>query len=159
MEGTAQLDPAVADFAGAVYFQAHRSADQVAALLRELGMLPANGDRPATPVALPAEFLLGLDLVLRFATWERSRIFVHVEAGLPDAEDLFARVILLQHGPELQALVTSIAAKSIELFYQHFVWSVGVELQVDLAMSGDVDDAFLDAVADFLWQHRHSNSI
>jgi hypothetical protein len=158
MEGTAQLDPAVADFVGAIYSQVHRGAYRVAACLRYLGMLPANDGRPATPVALPAELLLGLDQALRFADWEDSQIFVHVEAGLPSAEEHLAKVIALQRGPELKAIVTDIAAKVIGLISQHFVWSVAVESQADLAISGDVDDAFLDAVADFLWQHRHTGS-
>jgi hypothetical protein len=150
MDGTI-LDDHIAEYASAISSQAIRSADLVDALLNELGIAPESG----RPISLPTELLRGLGLAMKFAAWESNHIFVHVEAGLPGAAELVARVLELRHGPELEMLVHRVAIDSLALVHRHFAWRVSAD-QGDVAIIGDEDEDFLDAVADFLWARRQA---
>jgi hypothetical protein len=159
MDGTLDLDDLLVEFVAAVASQAIRGADRVAALLREAGIAPALGDHAAAPVGLPAELLLGLDLVLRFATWEQNLIFVHIESGLPSSDELLQRILELLPGEQMQSLISDLSGRSMVLLAQHFTWRAGVEQQIDLAIVDDDDEALLDAVADFHIRQKRQTSL
>ena len=128
-----------------------RGAARVATFLRAFG-LQFSPDRP---LHLPAELLIGLDLALRFWSWDRSAITAHTDAGLPTSDQVLKRVLSQMHGPELREYVDDLVLRAIVIQREQFVWQAGGELGADLAIKpGDDEEAFLDAMADFLWAHR-----
>lgn len=128
-----------------------RGADRVATFLRAFGL----ESRPDRPLQLPAELLIGLDLALRFWAWERSAIAAHTDAGLPSSDEVLKRVLSLMHGPELCKYVENLGLRAIIVQREQFVWQAGGKLGADIAITPGDDEAFLEAVAEFLWTHRN----
>jgi hypothetical protein len=65
------------------------------------------------------------------------------------------RILSLMHGPELREYVDELGLRATVIQREQFVWQAGGELGADVAITpGDDDQAFLDAMADFLWTHR-----
>ena len=129
---------------------AERSADRVMAWLNHFGI--------SRTVALPAELLIGFDLALRFETWEQNSISEHLKAGLPSALQVMKRVLSLMEVSELQAYVDRLGLQVIIVQRESLAWQAGGALGADVAIVADDDeDAFLDTMADFLWDNRHNS--
>lgn len=128
-----------------------RGAMRVAWYLRQAGFRPS----PGRPVQFPAELLVGLEIALRLLAWEHNAITAHIDRGLPNAIEVLRRVTALRQGPELQGFVENLFAQVSDIQYEQLVWQTAGRQGADLAIAAsDDDEAFLDAVADFLWQHR-----
>lgn len=115
--------------------------------------------RRRAPVAFPRAFLLELGAILRLAVWERAGILGCLERGLPGAEealaDLFAR---FSRGPQDAQSDGEKSALVLEVFkisLNRLALSGRSELQADIVMNQPDDEAYLDALADLLWKHRH----
>src|SRR5689334_13345760 len=85
-------------------------AEAVAEFFRTLGLL-RHPSSPPQALLLPSETLLGIGLALRLRTWELNGIAVHLEAGLPSADELFAFVRRFLSGPELKAVAERLAER------------------------------------------------
>ena len=128
-----------------------RGAARVATFLRAFG-LQLSRDRP---LQLPAELLIGLDLALRFWAWERSAITAHTDAGLPTANQVLNQVLSLMQGPELHDYVDELGLRATAIQREQLIWQAGGELGADVAINpGEDEEAFLEAMAGFLWTHR-----
>lgn len=128
-----------------------RGAARVDTFLRAFGLCGS----PERPIRLPAELLIGLELALRFWIWEQCGITAHVDAGLPGAEQVLKRVLSLREGRELDEFVDKLGLRAAMIQHEQFAWQAGVELGAEIAVNpGDDEEAFLDAMADFLWSHR-----
>ncbi|MCI0334112.1 MAG: hypothetical protein L0228_12915 [Planctomycetes bacterium] len=133
--------------------QAERGAARVAEFLRRFGV---SGTKES-PIALPAEMLLGLDLALRFQVWELNAITAHLDAGLPSSDQVLKRVMSLLEGNELREYVQNLDSRAIQILREQFVWQASGDHSADFAIVTDGnEDAFLDALADFLWANRHN---
>ena len=132
-----------------------RNAEDVAGSLQAFGIGRASGDC-STTVSLPRELMLGLALVAELNRWERNRITIHMDAGLPSSELFLREVMRLLQRPELIALVVCLSRKVAALSCRNFIWSAQAEHRIDLAVVVTNDDDPLDLIADFLWAHRHT---
>lgn len=145
------------EFTAALRKQAVEDADAVGLFLRHEHLAPPDGN---ATVELPATLLLGLGIALRFRSWELQNIRVHLDAGLPSGTELLTHVI--EPAPDHNNLaheIRSLAIERIRLLQESFLWSVPDDsLQTDIAIIGDSDEAFLDAVTDFLINHLHKGA-
>ena len=146
-----RFDP---EFVDALRGMAEAEADAVGKFLNALrGQFP---DLFPESFSYPREFLTALGISFRFTTWERCNISVHLDAGLLSGVDLLSRTFDLIHGPELCEIVRRHAITSLRLFETHFLWTAAAEpFQTQLAIDGTLEDADLELIADFIWQHRH----
>jgi hypothetical protein len=140
------------DMIDAVASQAESDAELVVAFLDEIG-LPASPDKP---VGLPGAFLLDLGAALRMAEWERAGLRAHLEAGLaPACQALDEASRLLRdhtdHGP-------SLAHRVMVVFVERFAWHGRSDWNAAVVLDSIVDDAALDAVAEFLYNHRQAGA-
>jgi hypothetical protein len=137
------------DLLDAVVRDAEADADRVVLFLDALGLTPPPGQtRP-----MPAAFLLDLGSALRLLAWEAHGFSFHRDAGLPAARDAIRAAF--RGSPRDPAELSNAV---LRLAVDRFAWAGQPELGTDVAL-GDVDeDAALDAIADFLWTHRHARS-
>ena len=140
------------DLVTAVAGDADRDADRVALFLQALGLKPS----PARPLALPAAFLLELGAALRLLEWERRGLSAHTDAGLPPSGQALREALRHLDIPELAArtLGDTLTYRVMVLFAERFAWAGREELDADVALGEADEDALLDALADFLWDHR-----
>lgn len=141
------------EYVASLKVEGERGAARVAEFLRRFGISGTS----TSPVALPAELLLGLNVALRFRAWELSSITAHLEAGLPSSNQVVERVMSLLQGDELREYVEDLDLRAIFILREQFVWQASGEQSADIAIVTDGnEDAFLDALADFLWANRHN---
>ena len=100
--------------------EAARDADRVGRLLHELGFVPS----PGRPVRLPAAVLVTLGAALRLRGWEECGLHVHIDAGLPPAEQALHDAVGLlapesgaepRHSVELSRRVVALFADQVRL--------------------------------------------
>lgn len=141
----------------AIIRHADFTAEMTALVLRNT-RLASSGSEGQPKAELPAGFLLELAAALQLGVWEHEGLRPHLPDGLPtfsqaDA-DLAARVSEdweAMRAPEAAAL----SRRVLELYVERFAWE-GPELLGSDVVVGDVDeDAFVDALAEYVWSHRH----
>jgi hypothetical protein len=148
-EGTQQINSVVL---AAVVRQAHRQAELTAAVLKAWGL--AEGK--ASP--LPAGFLLELGAVLELGLWERQGVRPYLTADLPSyreaADELGARA---SKGPVEFEVPGSVRLwpQVLRVWLEQFAWDGPEALGADLLVGQVDEDALVDVLAEFLWQHRH----
>lgn len=150
----ASLEPP-AEALAAVVRDAERDADGVAALLDEFGFRRAGPGDP--PVRLPAQFLLGLGVVMRLATWESKGLFAHREVGIPSVTEVLQDVVrrtarLDDVGPD--PAVVMLWLKVLDLSIGRFAWEGQSTLGADVLVGDADEDALLDALARLCWACR-----
>jgi hypothetical protein len=152
MATTSPLTPdnAAVDLIAAVIADARDDAHLVADYLEAHGV---HGD-PARPIAIPADFLLGLAAALRLQEWERLGLRFHLDSGLPTAARALEDVLGTLSGtsspdPELPTRVLAVSV-------QRLSWHGSADWQAAIALDRLDDEASLDALAEFLFAHRHS---
>jgi len=126
------------------------SADWVAAFLRSAGIEPT----PEKPIVLPRTFLLNLAAALRLIHWELLGLQVHLEAGLPRAEEAFLGVLNSLSG-EPRGEGIELATAVLVLHIRQFAWDARSEWHASVALGSLDGDEALDALAEFLWARRH----
>jgi hypothetical protein len=136
------------EMVAAVAVDADRDADRVISFLGHLGLRAT----PEKPLPMPAGFLLHLGAALRLLEWEARGIFVHREAGLPEARQAIRDAF--QSLTEPDADPTKLCVAVLRLCVERFAWSGLPELGADVALDEAQEDALLEALADFLWAQR-----
>ena len=119
--------------------------------------LKAGSHHPNQPLNYPAAFLLELAALLQLGEWERQNVLEHLKVSLPSyrqaADELAARAKL---GPEEfrgpQAIRLSLQVNSV--WIERFVWDAPSLLQADIVFGDCNEDALVEQLADFLWQHH-----
>jgi hypothetical protein len=147
------LDDFPAEMLTAVAVDAARDAERVGHFLDHLGL----GATPEKPRPMPAGFLLYLGAALRLLAWEVQGFYFHRSAGLPDARQAIREAFLSLHDPKADPSELGIAA--MRLSVERFAWHGQPELQADVALDDLVDDAALDALAEYLWANRHAGAV
>jgi hypothetical protein len=129
---------------------AERQADRTADWLESAG-------HPPGPLNVPAAFLLELAAVLQLGEWERQNVLNHLDANLPSyrqaADELAARAALGPkefHGPHATRL--SILVNTV--WIERFAWDGPSMLQADIVFGDCDEDALVEQLAEFLWQHH-----
>jgi hypothetical protein len=142
-----------AEMVAAVSVDAARDADRVCAFLTEL-RLSGTADKP---LRMPAAFMLHLGAALRLLSWEAQGIFVHREAGLPDAwQAIRDAVHSLQ---DREADPTPLCVAILRLSVDRFAWHGLRDLGGDVTVDDLTDDAALDSLAEFLWATRRDGAV
>src|SRR5205085_993171 len=106
--------------------------------------------------ALPADFLLDLGAAMRLLAWEQAGLTLHRESGLPPAAEAATQVFL--------DAVPSAAGRRwpnlwlckavLRLSVDRFAWAGGRDLRADVLLGFPDEDALVEALAGFLWDHR-----
>jgi hypothetical protein len=138
----------------AIEAHADADADHAATFLDTLiGRQPTD-----PPLPLPAEFLLDLAAGLRLLLWEQAGLNPQAIAGLPPARQVLRQVLLSISNPwpEFPSAEPpgTLARRVLAAFVDHFAWTARVELDAEVVLSEPDEEAVLEALADFLWQHR-----
>jgi len=124
----------------------------VGLFLNELGL----GGFPERPLILPAGFLLDLGAALRLLEWERRGLQAHLQAGLPPARKALSDVCrTLGKQPDPAAVPPgTLASRVLAVFVERFAWNAWAELNAEVALDQADEEQVLEALADFLWEHR-----
>ena len=155
----APIPPEVpADLFSAFARDAADDADRVGHFLQAVGLIPEQHGQTEAPVRLPMDQLLGLAAGLRLYAWEQNGLRIHREAGLPSAREVILKV--LRSGASMAGPATTndgklLWASVMALFMERFAWSGRADLGADILLGDAEDDTFIEALADFLWAHRH----
>lgn len=145
-----------ADLIGAAVREGERDADRVAYFLDALGLARRQASDP--PLRLPAGFVLDLAAGLRLLCWEQSGLLSHLDAGLPPACEALRAAFrgLTEPGiPDTDPTSGALMPRVWALLIERCAWNGRVELDADLVLGDVEEDAFADALADFVWTHRH----
>lgn len=139
--------------------EAERDADEVAAFLNAAGLAPPPGETRGFPPGI----LLDLGAVVRLRRWEAAGYTVHVDAGLPTAGLALNHVInILSAAAKNCATLKTAGALGRVVFdvtVSRFAWTARPELGSDVALDVDDEDALVEAMAQFLWAHRHHTPV
>jgi hypothetical protein len=104
---------------------------------------------PENPIALPAEFLLGIGLASQLARWSTLAPTALEGTELPGFETVLHTVMTRIAGAELQRYVIELLSEMTTVFHERFLWSAELEGLV-LEIDGSADDVVLEQIADFL---------
>ncbi|MDZ4688927.1 MAG: hypothetical protein SH850_27945 [Planctomycetaceae bacterium] len=136
------------DFTAAVLRRAEQDAEAVASFLTNV-MPAATGTESMLPIS--AEALLGIALAIRLRSWELQEIRLHIDAGMPSGREVLLRVFTEVAGATLKEFIRTNSIRALKLFHDQFLWSLDdLDLEGEIAILVEADDAFLEAVADFL---------
>jgi hypothetical protein len=149
-----------ARFIAAVVSEAHYVADLVAAFLK------AHGYTPHEPSAAEPRFsdgplirqakgtLLNLGAALRLWQWENAGLRGHLPKTLPSSTDAFRNVVPPK---EAEQRVPPLALAVFDTWVREFCRGGRAVLGTDVILKQDslCEEHLLDALADFLWDHRH----
>jgi hypothetical protein len=135
--------------------EATRDAEEVIALLTAAGLAPPPGETRDFPPGL----LLDLGAAVRLKRWEAGGHEVHTQSGLPSAG---AALVHLLHALEsvstagdARAVSGRLAREVFDLAVTRFAWAARPDLGADIELAPGDDDAMVEALAQFLWAHRH----
>jgi hypothetical protein len=133
-----------------------------------------------------ALYLADLAAAIILETWETQGFRGHIEAGLPTADEarqVVARNCAENCHPEIagrpaqtidnmrrlsvdnsrpdSVLIPKVdmdrlAMRVLVFWLKRFGWTSFEYFDADIAISGELDDAFVDRIAEFLWRHRHT---
>lgn len=145
--------PSLSDFPHelicAVARQASSAADMVHSFL-DLAGIKSNSQ---PPVQLSATFLLTLAAALQIHAWEAAGLTVHLRAGLPSAKQALEQALALFSAGGSGA--DSLGLRVLGVFMDRFAWAGESHLGAPVELELVDDEAALDALAEFLWKHRH----
>jgi hypothetical protein len=139
--------------------EAELMAELVIAFLEGSGLLPPAASRGGAPIEFPAEFLLELGAILRIASWDRAGIRQRLDPGLPPADQAYADFVRrLRYEPESflpGGGPASLLMPVMWATWQQTAWNGRADLGADVVLDPLDDDQARDAVAEFLFAHRH----
>jgi hypothetical protein len=145
----------------AVFQDAQADAVRVDGFLTAIGVRGAAESPSRPPVRLPAYFLVGLAAALRLREWERAGLRVHCDAGLPSATEALHQAISLfgaaQPAAAKEQAMTQLSLRVLGVFINNIAWCGRALLQADVELGEADEDLLVDALAHFLWAHRHDS--
>ena len=145
----------------AVAENAERQAVMVAGLLDALDPRLKEAGFPTGAAGLPAEFLLELGALCQLTLWEGERLRDYLPPELPTAQQAKADFhYRATNAPDsFQSRPTGMLPTQImQVWLERFAWAAPNLLQADIVLGDADEDALVDALAQFLWDHRHDDS-
>lgn len=133
----------------AIYAAAVMDASRVARFLKWFRQVCPN-----QPSALDADALLALAAVLRLMAWEDGGLTIHRDAGLPPWHEALAEVHGQGTGAAGTDLGRDLSLRVLKVIVRNFAWHDLNGCQPMIVLDVLNDDASLDALAEFLWNHR-----
>ena len=130
----------------------------VGQFLEASGLIPSREARGRKPVAVPAGFLFELAGVLRLAYWEKLGLKDHLPSQLPSAAEALDDLLGRWSGnmPHPVRASAPILDQVLHTWFARFAWSGLEELEADVVLDDADEEELLEALADFLWTHRHA---
>jgi hypothetical protein len=138
--------------AAAAADDAGRDADRVGFFLRAFGLRAT----PEKPAPLPERFLLHLGAALRLCEWEAQGFFYHRAGGLPEAREALRDAFRSLTEPNADP--TGLWRRVVRLSVERFAWHGRRDLDADVAVDDLIDEAALDALAEYLWASRRAEA-
>jgi hypothetical protein len=138
--------------------QAVRDADLTAHILTHVGLGPPPGEVRH----LPATFLLELGAACRLLAWEVAGLTFHCQAGLPSARDAlrdaFRDAAARAADPSAPDPGPALSRAVFALTVDRLAWTGPAYLRAEVLLDTPDEDALVEAMARFLWDHRHRPS-
>lgn len=136
--------------------QAEADACAVSDYLREQKVQQQNADGSWQDCPLPGPWLLAFGLILRLRNWELHQIQLHLNAGMPSAEETMKKLsTLLFEFAAVEDFVNPLWRQLCSLYYSSFLWrATDHGLKVQIALITEEDDDFLNKLADFLLKSK-----
>jgi hypothetical protein len=135
--------------------QAVSDADLTAHILTLVGLGPPPGEVRR----LPATFLLELGAACRLLAWEVAGLTLHRQAGLPSAQDAFRDAFLDDAArladPSAPDPGPSLTRDVLALTIDRLAWAGPAYFRAEVLLDTPDEDALVEAMARFLWDHRH----
>jgi hypothetical protein len=156
-----QTDRWVQTILEAIVRNAELDADRVIGFLNSRGFKCAPRSRrkqvnEALPTGPVANMLLNLAAALRLRAWERAGLKVRLPNDLPSANEAMAVVAdCRNHLQDNMEHAIGIPLKVFRTLLAKFASSGPADLRTDVLVDAEMNNEFYDAVAKFLWQHRH----
>lgn len=158
----------VARFLEAVIRDAYFMADLTAACLTASGYRPAESSlttRTPIPDDYPAVqqwqgFLLNLAAALRIYAWEQAGLKNVLPADLPSSTEAFGSLIPAEtsgSSENCQTIVTPLCQRVFRVWLERFSRASRGAIATDILLPTNTisEDAFLENLADLLWENRH----
>jgi hypothetical protein len=122
----------------------------------ELACKPRDGQ--PRPCGLPADTLLELGAVLQLKYWELHGFRPCLPEELPTFRE--AAIALAKRATERandgkRPPSEELSQQVCSVWLRHFAWDGRESLQADMVLDDVDEDKLVDAMADFLWSHRH----
>lgn len=153
-EALLQIPP---DRVEALCRETERDAHRVAVFLGEfLQRVPFS--IPATRWTFPSSFLLALGTGLRLLYWEDHGIVIHRDAGLPPAMKVICETfegLRLKEDADRWSRAVQLFHEVTWLFAEHIAWHGHAMMGGEFVVGRANEDALVDVLARFLWEHRH----
>lgn len=137
-------------------------ADEAIKHIENVGILQ-KGKRQKKPVSFSPEILMELSAILRLGSWLEGGLcdFLkdeEVSAAFTTMVDSEKKLTSDPQAFECGEGLPPLTTKIFEIWEKHLAWSAREELDVDLLLDlSEMDDgAVLQNLADFLWEHRHT---
>jgi hypothetical protein len=136
-------------------FNGHFNASLVGHFLEANGLIPPRTARGREPVSFPREFLLELAAVLRLAWWEHLGLKDYLPAQQQSAAEALSD-LYQRWSADLPQTVRAPTLPVLHTWFSRFAWSGLEELHADIVLEETKEQELLEALADFLWEHRHA---
>jgi hypothetical protein len=136
-------------------FDGHFHASLVGRFLEANGWIPPRTARGRKPASFPKEFLLELAAILRVAWWEHLGLKDYLPAQQQSAAEALAD-LYQRWSADLPQTVRAPTLPVLHTWFSRFAWSGLEEMYADVVLDDTDEHASLEALADFLWEHRHA---
>lgn len=143
------------EFISAARAQAEADASLVGEFIRKAGIQSQNPDGSWQQLVIFPEWLLAIAVGLRLQRWESHQIRLHINSGLPSAAEFYQTFRSFPDQLSGRKYVSTTYGRVMTVYQQSFVWSASdFSFHADVALMAEDDEAeaFLDAVADFVWK-------
>ncbi len=131
--------------------QAARDADLTAHFLQEVGLVLS----PGKAVCLPGSLLLELGAAMRLRSWESDGLDLR-RAGFPTAEDAILHLFEDATRRPLEPTPPPLCRQVFRFGIEWMAWAGPREFGAEILLEIPDEDALVEAMARFLWDHRAS---
>jgi len=141
---------------------AQRIAGRLGDFLQATGIAQAGSDGPALAPQFPPILLLELAAVVQIQSWESAGLMAGLPHNLPSSieaiEDIVGR--LDQGFDQFAAVADACLWQIVNDVWCHLsAWEAGAILSAEIIIASMPNHDFLDAIAQFLWDSRHSRPL
>jgi hypothetical protein len=134
-------------------------ADSVGLFITELfGIVGREKGLARVQLRFPAWFLLELAAVLRLLAWEQDGVLMGLVARFPPWREALSHVFARLAASTRKSTErgdTPILLGVIGLLVEHFAWTGQADLGAEFILGEAEEDDLVNAVAEFVWAHRH----
>lgn len=146
---------------GSVCRNAEFQADLAAACLKAIDQRLRDAGHEDGCSGLPAAFLLELAAVAQLKYWELRGLRQLLPSEVPTASDASAdlhRRVVLDPQKFFKGIDAPLARQIHQVWIEHFHWLEPELIEADIVIGRVDEDKAVEALAQLLWQNRHSKN-